>query len=417
MSTVNKLFLQALKASLQNEKVQWEQEISQSDWKGLFKMAEEQHVLPMIYEAVYSCPAMKKLEQGEIQLYKRSVIQSVMLQSLRTEEFLKLYKQFGEEEIRPLIVKGLICRNLYPNPDYRVSGDEDILIEEEDFLKFHECVLRKGMQLTNPEQDIIADYEVAYSKMGSPIYIEAHKSLFPPNSEAYGEVNRYFENIWMNKENVEISGIKLWTLNSTDHLFYLICHAFKHFLHSGFGIRQVCDMVLFANEYGKEIDWLRILKQCREIHAEKFAVAIFEIGRNHLTFDMEKACYPTEWKSMNVDESMMLEDLLESGVYGDATMSRKHSSNITLQAVSAQKQGKKESHSLIKTVFPSAKTLESRYSYLKKRPYLLPIAWADRLIKYGKETKLMSENQVTEAVRIGNQRIDLLKFYDILNDR
>ena len=74
MNIVNKLFLQALKASLQNEKVQWEQEISQADWKGLFKMAEEQHVLPMIYEAVYSCPAMKKLEQGELQLYISSVI-------------------------------------------------------------------------------------------------------------------------------------------------------------------------------------------------------------------------------------------------------------------------------------------------------------------------------------------------------
>ena len=196
-------------------------------------------------------------------------------------------------------------------------------------------------------EDEMQAYEVPYRKQGSPLHIELHKSLFPPESEAYGHLNDYFKNALDRAVAIEIQGNIVYTLDYTDNIFYLICHAFKHFLHSGFGIRQVCDMVLFANEYGKEIDWLRILKQCREIRAEKFAVAIFEIGRNYLTFDMEKACYPTEWKSMNVDESMMLEDLLESGVYGDATMSRKHSSNITLQAVSAQNHAKNESHSFI----------------------------------------------------------------------
>ena len=37
----------------------------------------------------------------------------------------------------------------------------------------------------------------------------------------------------------------------------------------------------------------------------------------------------------------MLEDLLSAGVYGGADMSRKHSSNIILDAVDAQRQGRK----------------------------------------------------------------------------
>lgn len=108
------------------------------------------------------------------------------------------------------------------------------------------------------------------------------------------------------------------------HLFYLICHAFKHFLHSGFGIRQVCDIVLFANAYGKEIDWIRILQQCREIHADLFTAALFQIGQKYLTFDPSRAGYPQEWQEIQVDEQLMLDDLLEAGIYGDGTMSRKH---------------------------------------------------------------------------------------------
>ena len=123
------------------------------------------------------------------------------------------------------------------------------------------------------------------------------------------------------------------------------------------------------------------------------------------------------WRKLKVDETMLLEDLLNSGVYGDASMSRKHSSNITLNAVSADKQGKKEKLSVLKTVFPSAKSLEGRYVYLKKYPVLLPIAWCQRIIKYNQETKFMSDNNAKDAVKIGNQRIELLKYYDILNKK
>lgn len=35
-------------------------------------------------------------------------------------------------------------------------------------------------------------------------------------------------------------------LAPTDHLLCLLCHAYKHFLYAGFGIRHVCDIGIFA---------------------------------------------------------------------------------------------------------------------------------------------------------------------------
>ena len=35
----------------------------------------------------------------------------------------------------------------------------------------------------------------------------------------------------------------------------------------------------------------------------------------------------------------------------------------------------------LKEAFPAAKTIQSRYTYLQKNPWLLPAAWAHRLIK------------------------------------
>ena len=37
-------------------------------------------------------------------------------------------------------------------------------------------------------------------------------------------------------------------------ILYLLLHAFKHFLHSGFGIRQVSDIILFSEKYRDQIE-------------------------------------------------------------------------------------------------------------------------------------------------------------------
>lgn len=412
-NTLESHFLQILKAALSGEKAE-PQNLSADEWKKLFEMAETHKVFPMFYEAVFHLPELKEMDAQMLGNLKRQVVRQVMIQTVKTDQFLSLNRHLQEAGIKPLVVKGIICRNLYPNPDCRQSGDEDVLIRKEDFPKCHEAMLAFGMQMSDPEQDKDAAYEVPYGKMGSPLYIELHKSLFPPESEAYGDLNRYFEHVFDRAAQEEIQGAKVYTLGYTEHLFYLICHAFKHFLHSGFGIRQVCDIVMFANVYGSKIDWEEVLKNCQEIHADVFAAALFRMGSNYLVFDPERACYPQAWSNIKVDETNMLHDLLSGGIYGGAQMSRKHSSNITLEAVAAQKQGRKAGNVWWSSVFPSAKKLEGRYPYLKKHPYLLPAAWAARILKYRKETAVIADNNASDAIKIGNQRIELMKEYGII---
>ena len=115
------------------------------------------------------------------------------------------------------------------------------------------------------------------------------------------------------------------------------------------------------------------------------------------------------------DEQPLLEDLLDSGIYGDATMSRKHSSTMTLDAVAAEKHGKRAA-GLRKTLFPAAKQLEGRYPYLKNKPYLLPIAWLQRIGQYESETRKQNDgsNRAADAVKIGAKRVELLRAYGIL---
>ena len=417
MDVKRELLLPALKAALKNEKVSWEKELTSQVWIELFQIAGKHKVLPMIYEAVYGCPAARNIEPQIWLSVKQQTKRAVMLQTMKTSDFLGMFEHLQEAGIQALVVKGIVCRNLYPNPDYRVSGDEDVLVPAEQFDRCHQALIGYGMKPSNPAQDMQTAYEVPYGKPDSPIYIELHKCLFSPKSSAYGDLNRFFDGVYERSIKLFVDGKQIVTMGYTDHLFYLICHAFKHFLHSGFGIRQVCDIVLFANAYGREVDWSKILDQCREIHADLFTAALFQIGQKYLIFDPVKAGYPQEWQEIQVDEQLLLDDLLDAGIYGGGTMSRKHSSNITLNAVSSEKQGKKAGHSVLKTLFPSAKNMEGRYPYLKKHPYLLPVAWLTRIMRYHQETKKSQNNDAAQAVSIGNQRIELFREYHILDKK
>lgn len=411
MNTTNKRFLEALRASLLKENIAWA-DMSKNDWHALFRLADSQSVLPLIYQATYNCPSAQ--EHADIMKSYFSVVsEQVAMQVMKTAEFLDVYQKLCKCGVKPMLVKGLLCRNLYPLPDYRPSTDEDVFIMAEQFEIYHKEFMDYGMQLLEVDENIMTAHEVSYWKTPTLLYIELHKSLFPPESDAYGDFNRFFKGAHESAIQETIHGVPIYTLNYTEHLFYLICHAFKHFLGSGFGIRQVCDITLFANRYGKEIDWELLMKQCKEIAADKFVATLFRIGEKYLTLNPKQACYPDAFGELAIDEEDLLKDMLEGGVLGNANLSRIHSSNITLHATAANRKGKESRGMVLKTIFPSRKYLVKWYKYLDKYPFLLPVAWLGRIFRYLSETD-KRHNAPGKAVKIGTQRVELLKKYGVL---
>lgn len=405
MNRIYIIFLDILKQALQGIPAGGYDELSSEYWKEILSLAKTHNILPLVYNAVYSYSNIP-----DSALLRRQVRQLAMLQTMKTAEFIQVYNRLRHAGCTPLVVKGLVCRRLYPQPDLRLSTDEDLLIPAHQFEACRKIFAEFSLNTDVPAERFAEEYEIPFRKKDGALYIELHKSLFPPQSDAYGDWNSFFADAFENA--TESDGIL--TLSHTDHMFYLICHAFKHFIHSGFGIRQVCDIVMYANAYGAQIDWDKVYTNCTEINAQTFAATLFEIGERYLVFDKQKACYPQYFCEKAVDETNMLADLLSAGVFGGSTMSRKHSSNMTLEAVTADKQGKKATKSLKGTLFPSAEKLQGRYPYLQKKPYLLPKAWASRGLTYLIETKTTKDNSSLQAVKLGRSRVDLLKEYKVI---
>ena len=372
-----------------------------ADWPAIFTLANQQKLLPILFEAVRKIPAAEE-NAALFAVTKQQVIGQVLNQTVRTAEFTELYRKLRKAGLHPIVVKGQLCNRLYPLKDHRISADDDLYIPDAEFMACHEQLLANGLTTDTPADELSTADEVSYTKKDSPLYIELHRHLFDSSEDAHDELNHFFADL----KPVEIDGFLAMPLH--EHLLYLILHAYKHFVRSGIGLRQFCDIGLWARAYHAEIDWQRLHEQCESVHAATFAAAAFRIARDYLGIDFD---LPAPW-SDSVDVEPLLHDSLCGGVYGSNDLTRLHSSTVTLNAVKASRTGEKSS--VLRTVFPKREYLERRFPYLKKRPYLLPVAWAQRLAHYAGEKKTGTDNSASGSIKLAKERIELMKRYGVM---
>ena len=372
------------------------------DWPAVFALAGQQKLLPILFEAVRKMPAAEE-NAVLFAVTKQQVIGQVLNQTVRSAEFADLYRKLRAAGLHPIVVKGQLCSRLYPLKDHRISADDDLYIPDAEFMACHEQLLANGLTTDTPADELPTADEVSYTKDGSPLYIELHRRLFDSSEDAHDELNHFFADL----NPVEIDGFL--AMPPHEHLLYLILHAYKHFVRSGIGLRQFCDIGLWAREYHTEIDWQRLHDQCASVHAATFAAAAFRIAKDYLgiAFDLS-----TPWDA-SIDVEPLLHDTLCGGVYGSNDLTRLHSSTVTLNAVKASRTGEKSS--VLSTVFPKREYLERRYPYLKKHPYLLPVAWVQRIAHYASEKQSGADNSASGSIKLAKERIELMKQYDIMD--
>lgn len=371
------------------------------NWADIFALAKEQKLLPILFEAVHKTPAAEENVALFVTI-KQQVIGQVLSQTMRSVEFSELYRKLRAAGLHPIVVKGQLCNRLYPLKDYRLSGDDDLYITEDEFFDCHKTLLANGLVTDTPAEDLQMADEVSYTKKGSSLYIELHRHLFDSSEDAHDELNHFFAEI----HPTEIDGYL--AMPPHQHLLYLILHAYKHFVRSGVGLRQFCDIGLWARAYHDQIDWQRLHDQCAGVHAATFAAAAFRIARTYLGIDFD---LPTPWDT-DIDVEPMLHDTLCGGVYGSNDYTRLHSSTVTLNAVKSSREGKKSS--VLSSVFPNRNYMAHQYAYVKKCPLLLPVAWAQRLARYAFEKHSGSHNSAAGSVRLARERIELMKLYEII---
>ena len=402
LGEAERLFLEALRCGIAGAPVPWTEPPELSAQKVLAHLARGQLLQPLIVQALFPCPALA--DSPVLAAMEREARLVVQRQATRTAEFLLLLRQLEERGLHPVVLKGAVCRSLYPEPEQRPSTDEDLLIDPKELARWHRELLACGLRLLGSEEPEEEGYELTYVDPDRDLYLELHLRLFKPDSDVCGDFNRFFEGALSRRVSMRLYGQALETLCPTDHLLYILGHAYKHLLYGGVGVRQLCDICLFANRYAGEIDWTSFRRACEEMGILTLAAAVFRFGERRLGVPVP-ACFA----DLDPDEEPLLMDCLTGGLYGANDPDRSHSISLTLDAVAADKQGRR-TRGLLRALFPTAASLEGRYPYLRKRPALLPAAWAQRLWHYARSRGKSPK----QSIQIGRERIALLERYGLI---
>ena len=353
--------LRLLGAYLREEKPEVDPEV---DWERLMTIARIHNVVGILgYMAMTwkLCPDMRHFAQ--LRGACLNTIASYAARGSLAEEFSALLSQRGIDHI---VMKGMVLRHLFPVPELRTFGDVDLVIRPEDRKKCHDLMLELGF-------GVKTDWEPVFTYIRSPEVYEIHTEIMEVDVSDRADFRGYFQGMW---EHTLQKAPHRFEFTPEFHFLYLLTHIAKHVTGSGAGIRMYLDVAAFLRRCGKELDWAYLQQELDALSLTDFANTVLTLIRD--CFQIEPPCI-----LLPVAEDVKaayLEFTMAGGIFGREVQT---GGIHALEQAGREAEEISKTGTLLKRLFPSAQSIQSRYTYLQQRPWLLPAAWVHRLAVTG----------------------------------
>ena len=143
-------------------------------------------------------------------------------------------------------------------------------------------------------EDHKASHHIALVHHRYPM-IEVHWNLFKRDGFS-NELEHYERLIWKRAIKVNVGKAEVLSLSYEDLALHLCMHMAAHLAATGFGVRQLCDLVVLVEKKGEEIDWNSFIMKARMYGFEKFSLIMFLLCKELFHMEVPKEL---EVKSVN----------------------------------------------------------------------------------------------------------------------
>lgn len=267
-STEEKWLFYALSRVLKDReagRVAWER-LPEPDWERFLELARCHAVLPLLYPMSETDRMPESVRQSIAGESRRTVQQSYRLM------FLTHYitEKLEQEGIRAAVLKGVAAAGCYPVPELRKSGDVDLLLADVEKCSHAERIMAAEGFRKNGGQHA-GHHQVWRTEEG--IDIELHIALAEDfdNRRVNEILERQLAAMAGRMRRETVMGLEFPVLADGDHAYFLLLHMLHHFLRAGFGVKLLCDWVVFWNGCHSETEIRRYLDQIAETGLEGFS--------------------------------------------------------------------------------------------------------------------------------------------------
>lgn len=349
------------------------------DWRQLYELSMMHSVNGILGHSVMTFPHPDSA--GIKQMMRQTCLQTMMLFSARAQAMAELSQALSAEGIDHLLFKGFVVRDYYTIPELRSFGDIDFLIRPADRAKCDAFMKARGFDPQN-------DWEPVYSYLKGGEYYEIHTEVLETDISERADYRDYFSHVW---DYAVQQGDHTFVLKPEYHLMYLLTHIAKHIHGSGAGIRMYLDIAFFLKHFGDSLDWDWFSDELRKLNFYDFTNMVFSLVKREFGVDSPIALRGVDKQTYRD----FLDFTMAGGTFGkfgrDSAVIQLKNQDIGEESVSKGK-------TILHRIFPSASTIEARYTYLQKRPWLLPVAWVHRVFK----NKNLLDRRIHEVQNIVN---------------
>ena len=293
------------------------------DWDGLVEMARRHGVLPLIYEELCRMPVPEQALGRARQLAQVTVRQNYRLLLLSRS----LLDAFEERQIPVVLLKGMGTASFYQVPELRKSGDVDLLLLDEGRLEeARKCLEEVGCGLEEWQPSL---HHIVYSVDAAAaqdrtkkIEIELHTMLAEPfdDERVNGLLRAQVPACAGHIVKACVAGVELPVLDTAYHAYELLLHMLQHFLRSGFGLKLLCDWVVFWNrdtDPGQQRLYLELVEECG---VKKFSDLVSLTCVKYLGLPKERIAFMAPDRSLSPED--FLNEILEAEEFGKSSKDR-----------------------------------------------------------------------------------------------
>ncbi len=240
-----------------NDNHSFEVEFGDVDWDKVYILALEQSVQGLVLQGI------EEFKERNLEI---SISQDLLLQWIGEVQVLEqqnvamngfvawLIELLRKENIYALLVKGQGIAQCYEKPLWRVSGDVDLLLSEDNYEKAKKVLLplatdveteyshfkHQGMTINCWVVELHGTLHSRLSKCVDKMIDEAQKDVFY-GGKVRSVVFNVNPNANHNESTDSSTSVQVFLPAPDEDVIFVFTHILHHFFFEGIGLRQICD--------------------------------------------------------------------------------------------------------------------------------------------------------------------------------
>jgi hypothetical protein len=282
------------------------------DWQEVYRLATEQSVLGLILagleHSAVKPPQMLLLQWiGEVQMIEQ-----------RNKEMntyiAELIENLRESDVYAILVKGQGVAQCYEKPFWRCSGDIDLLLSNDNYLKAKSALIPVVSEVAN--EDVMTKHQALVI---NGFDVELHgKMPFIISKRVDDGIDDLLDDLFCrgNVRSWDCNGTQVFLPSPDNDVILVFTHFLHHFFIEGVGLRQICDWCRLLYTYRDTLNYGLLESRIRKMGLMSEWKAFYNLASRYLgmpDLDSELTIYDSRFDK-KADRIMEL--VLESGNFG-----------------------------------------------------------------------------------------------------